>query len=93
MSNVYETVEGSDTAVKKTATVETITANTYEVPFLIEQYAAIIRQRDEQVSAQNRALADVVELLREAAKLEIPEAVEWDKANPVPQEEEVLPIT
>ena len=93
MGNVFEAVEGLDTAVKKTATVQTITANNYEIPALIEQYAAIIRQRDEQVSAQNRALADVVELLREAAKLEIPEAVEWDKANPVPQEEEVLPIT
>ena len=80
----FETVAGEENSVRKT-TVETDVTTVIEldVAFLIEQRTRIIRQRDEQVSARNRELADVEELLREAAKLEIPAAVEWEKENPV----------
>jgi len=93
MVNVFEKVE--DARIKKTATVETVTESTHDIPFLINQITAITQQTDEYVSRQNRAKADVIELLREAAKLGIEEAVQWDKDNPIPVEEPepvVLPI-
>ena len=91
MVNVFEKVE--DARIKKTATVETVTESTHDIPILINQITAITQQTDEYVSRQNRAKADVIELLREAAKLGIEEAVQWDKDNPIPVEEPVvLPI-
>ena len=62
--------------IRKTAVREVRTEATYDLAFLRQQRIAIVRQLDEEVSKQNKALAEVDELIAEAEKLGI-------KARPV----------
>jgi hypothetical protein len=84
---IYEVVDEYTLRAQK-VTQEVVDVR-YDVKELIAQRAAIVRQRDEQVSARNRELSEVDELLAQAAKLGLKGAKEYQDSLPVPSEEPV----
>jgi len=61
----YEVVDEFTIRQTRPVVVETESHN-FDLDFLYNQRLAIVRQRDEQVSAQNKALAEVEELIEAA---------------------------
>lgn len=90
MTELFEKVGAA--ALKVTKTVQTVDTRQYDVPFLLKQRLAVMRQRDLFVDARNRELVEIESLIRAAAGLGISEAVAWVKANPLPVIKDEEPI-
>jgi len=80
---IYE-ADGTELRVQKVE--QTVRVVRYSIETLTDQRAAIVRQRDEQVSARNREISEVDELLAQAAKLGLPAAVAYAATLPEPVE-------